>query len=628
MKKFTAIIFSSLLLFSYMAHADVQTLLQLVDYTGVDYPEAVEDGRIINEFEYAEMQEFAERIQEEVNQLAESPATDELKTISTELIDAVNNRVDPFVIAEQTQAMRRLLMSGFNIVLTPNTSPDLNRAQQLYTIQCASCHGDSGHGDGYANLGMEPAPTDFHDLERARMRSLFGLYNTITLGVEGTTMPPWPGLDDQDRWSLAFFVGGLIEDEKMTADGEAAWNTTPVTLTEAVTLSPAELSQTTDMGESLAFRIRKYPENLFTDRSDPLQVSRDLLAQSLQRYRDGERDEAQDLAVTAYLEGFELIEAPLSNVDSDLMYRAEGAMISYRQGIAGGVDEDELQQLYNYAIDLLNESDAALSGDALSPSVAFSGSLIILLREGLEIILVLAAIFTFLIKSDRHDALKYVHAGWVLALVAGVATWAVSAYIFTISGATREITEGITALVAAAILMYVGFWMHRNANAKRWAAYIKSQLQSALDTRTLWTLALVSFLAVYREIFEIILFYQALWAQVQAEAHAAVFYGAGLAMALLVLTTWVIYKFGMRLPLKQFFIISAVLMVTLAFIFAGKGIAALQEAGSLPSTPVPLPTIELLGIYPNAQALSLQAVILLLAIGVIIYDRMQQKAVT
>ena len=98
------------------------------------------------------------------------------------------------------------------------------------------------------------------------------------------------------------------------------------------------------------------------------------------------------------------------------------------------------------------------------------------------------------------------------------------------------------------------------------------------------------------------------------------------ALALLSVVTWLIYKSGMRLPLKQFFTASAAIMVVLAFIFAGKGIAALQEAGSIPSTPVGIPTIELLGIYPSAQALALQALVVLLAVAVVVYERMQAKS--
>ncbi len=608
-----------------LVQADVQTLLQLVDYMGVDYAGAVENGQVVNEFEYTEMGEFAGRIQTEISQLEQTAASPELNTLSQQLATAVTAMADPSVIAGLTQTIRELLMTNYNIVLTPKGIPDLARAQQLYSENCVSCHGETGMGDGVAAVGMEPAPTDFHDKDRARQRSLFGLYNTITLGVGGTPMLARPDLSDMDRWALAFYVGGLFADEQLLQSGATAWEQNPLSLIDAVTLSPAELGQMHPQGEALAAWVRHNPDLLFSGKSDPLQLSREFLGNSLQLYRDGKTSEAQDAAVTAYLEGFELIEAPLSNIDSELMMRAEGAMMAYRNAIAQRVSPDQLQTRYDEAIALLDESAAALAGASLSPSVAFSASLIILLREGLEIILVLAAIITFLIKSDRADALKFVHVGWIAALIAGIGTWAISAYVFTISGATREMTEGYTALFAAAILLYVGYWMHRNANAKRWAQYLQSQVKAALTKRTLWTLALVSFLAVYREIFEIILFYHALWAQVNADAHASVLSGAVLALVLLALTTWLIYKFGMRLPLKQFFSTTAILLVTLAFIFAGKGIAALQEAGTLSISPVPGPTIELLGIYPNAQSLMLQAVVVLLAVGVYFYDKVDRK---
>ncbi len=612
------------LLFS-SARADVQTLLQLVDYMGVDYAGAIENGVIVNEFEYAEMVEFGGRIQGELNQLQATAATPQLNTLAQQLATEVTNKAAPAVIAGLTQSIRELLMTNYDIVLTPKGMPDIARAQQLYTENCASCHGETGMGDGMAAVGMEPAPTDFHDAERAHQRSLFGLYNTITLGVAGTPMPARPDLSDMDRWALSFYVGGMYADAATLQAGEAAQKQQPLTLTDAVTLSPAELAATNTQGVAIAAWVRQNPSALFSGKADPLDVTRDFLAQSLQLYKDGNAKAAADAAVTGYLEGFELIEAPLSNVDAALMRQTEGAMMAFRHAIAQQAGTDQVEARYTEVLALLDQSSVALQGDALSPSVAFSGSLIILLREGLEIILVLAAIITFLVKSGRSDALRYVHAGWALALAAGVATWAVSSYVFTISGATREVTEGVTALLAAVILLYVGFWMHRNASAKRWSEYLKSQVQTALDTRTLWTLAVVSFLAVYREIFEIILFYQALWAQVNAESHRAVFYGAVLAVALLALMTWLIYKFGMRLPLKQFFTASAIIMIALAFIFTGKGIAALQEAGSLASSPVPFPTIELLGIYPNLQALVLQAIVVVLALAIFFYDRKEKK---
>ena len=94
----------------------------------------------------------------------------------------------------------------------------------------------------------------------------------------------------------------------------------------------------------------------------------------------------------------------------------------------------------------------------------------------------------------------------------GGVTWLAASYLITLSGADREITEGVTALLAAAMLLYVGFWMHRHAHAARWKAFIETRVASALSGRTMWALGSISFLAVYREAFETVLFYQALLA--------------------------------------------------------------------------------------------------------------------
>ena len=170
----------------------------------------------------------------------------------------------------------------------------------------------------------------------------------------------------------------------------------------------------------------------------------------------------------------------------------------------------------------------------------------ILLREGLEVILVLAAIFALLIKGQRRDALPYVHAGWIAALALGGITWLVASVV-AISGPTREMTEGVTALVAAAILLNVGFRMHEKAHADRWRTFLHAQLQEALSARTMWALALVSFLAVYREAFETVLFYQALWVQV-APAYVPVLGGLISAVGALAILGWLIFRGSIRLP--------------------------------------------------------------------------------
>ena len=621
-----AILLVTLATFTFPVRADVQGLLQMVDYMGVDYPAAVAHGEVIHAGEYAEMQEFAGRIISGSAALPAGAARERSLTLAQELVSAVEARADASRIAELTRNLRQILMSGFDVTLTPTHRPDLAGAATLYAEQCAGCHGASGNGDGPAGAGLDPAPIAFTDVERARQRSLFGLYNTLTLGVPGTSMAPFDALSPSERWSLAFYIGGLANKPVDDAAAMTAWQRQPLLLQDAVTLSPAELGTLRDHGEQLALWIRHEPDVLFAQKSDPIEFTLRTLTQSLEAYRSGDVETAQALSVTAYLEGFELSEAPLRNVAPELMQQTEQAMMDFRQGLRAGMPLPEAESRQAKLAQLLEQSRDALAQRSMSAGVAFTSSLIILLREGLEAILVLAAMVAFIVRSGRNDALRYVHGGWIFALLAGILTWAASLYLIDISGATRELTEGVATLMAALILFYVGFWMHRNSSAAQWNAFLKGQIATALSARTLWTLALISFLAVYREVFETILFYQALWLQVEAAARHAVWAGAGLAAVLLVVITWMIERFGVRLPLRQFFLGSAILMIILAVIFAGKGVMALQEAGLVAVHPLPLPRLEWIGFYPNAQVLVTQLLLLAGATWIFLLDRRPRQS--
>ncbi|MGH7403380.1 MAG: FTR1 family iron permease, partial [Candidatus Rokuibacteriota bacterium] len=275
---------------------------------------------------------------------------------------------------------------------------------------------------------------------------------------------------------------------------------------------------------------------------------------------------------------------------------------------------------------LLDTARQRLDAARLSPATIFTSALLILLREGLEAILLVAALIALLIKSGRRDVLRYVHTGWIAALALGVLTWLAASYLVTLSGADREVTEGITALLAAAILLYVGFWMHRHAHAARWKAFLEARVASALSGRTMWALGSISFLAVYREAFETVLFYQALWLEAGAEGRIAV--GAGFAAAAvgLVGLGWLILKVGLWLPLGWFFGVGSILMALLAVVLAGKGIAALQEAGALPIEPLDLPSIPSLGVYPTWQGVLTQLALVLVILAALAYSRRRGHA--
>ncbi len=231
---------------------------------------------------------------------------------------------------------------------------------------------------------------------------------------------------------------------------------------------------------------------------------------------------------------------------------------------------------------MFGEVEVALAPDQASAVSTFVGAATILLREGLEALLIVVAMLAFLNKGGRGEMTRPVHYGWISALVAGVLTWWAATELITVSGATRELTEGFGSVLAALVLLFVGIWMHGKAQADEWQRYIRDKLGDAVTSGSAWFLFLLAFIAVYREIFETILFYVALAAEgnvgalVAGALSGAVVLG-GIAVAML--------KFSQRLPIGKFFAYSSALVAVLAVVLAGKGVAALQEAGLIGVTP-------------------------------------------
>jgi len=214
------------------------------------------------------------------------------------------------------------------------------------------------------------------------------------------------------------------------------------------------------------------------------------------------------------------------------------------------------------------------------------------------------------VRAGRRDLTRYVHAGWIAAIVAGVATWYAATHLIAISGADRELAEGFGAILAALVLLFVGVWMHDKSRAGAWQTYVQGRLDRALGTGSIWLLFGLSFVAVYREAFETILFYAAIGAE---GSGLALLGGMALAIAVLAALAWAMIRFARRLPIEKFFRYSAILIAILAVVLAGKGLAALQEAGLIGVTPLAgFPRSPLLGLYPTAETVIAQLVMIAL----------------
>lgn len=591
-----------------------ERILHLLSYVGVDYPMTVADGQIVDQGEYVEQVEFAEAVEAILQTLPASEQTPQLLVDIRTLQQLIEEKRPGGEIKAMTAALSEAVTRAYDIKLAPRATPVPASVSNLYQQMCAACHGATGLGDGMAGAGMEPAPANFHDNERMNELTLFGLYNTITLGVEGTGMASYANLSEAQRWSLAAFVAGYV------TKAPAQKAKSPFSLDELATLTPVQV-EARGQDKARFIQLRAHPDSIDSDKPTPLAYAKQTLTESWLAVEEGQLDKAYQLSIGAYLEGFELVEASLDNLDKALRKEIESAMFAYRDGLRDGLAESELQQRYQRAQAGLEKAQILLSEGGLSPLLSFVASLIILLREGLEAILVLAAIYAFLSRSGATGSMKYVHSGWMVALVCGVATWAIANYLFDISGASRELTEGMTALLATAILLWVGIWMHSKAHASNWQEYIKEKLSASLSSGQNIGFAVLAFVAVYREIFEIILFYQALWLQAGTEGQQAVLFGMLAATVLLVVLSIVIFKLAMRVPVGMFFKVNAAIMFALAVIFAGRGIAALQETGSIVSIPLNLPEATWLGIYADGVTLASQAAV----IGLIVLMTLVQR---
>lgn len=602
-------------------------VLHLLDYISVEYPQFVKAGKVINANEYAEQVEFSAQVADAVRNFPVHPEKDALVAAGAILANLIADKGGGAKVVQGARDLQRGLIKAYRIQIAPVRAPDLNNAAALYHSNCAVCHGTAGDGNGPQAAALEPRPTNFQDHTRQFGRSVYGLYNTISLGVEGTSMPAFGNLRADERWALAFYVSQFVSTKDERDQGGQLWErpgmqTLFPSLSDLVGATPAETLRVGVSAYQVLAYLRAHPARIPSqDSASPLSIATAKIRESLERYRQGNREAALQAAVGAYLEGFEFAEADLERFDHGLRNRIEQGMMAYRNLIKSAAAVEVVEQKALGLTKSIEEAAALSARSELSASGAFTSAFLIIAREGLEAILVLAAIAAFLIKSGRREGLKHLHTGWVAALLLGTATWIASSTLVEISSAQREVTEGLTALLFAFVLLYAGYWLHSRSHVSRWQPFIRGQVGDALSQGTLFGITLVSFIAVYREVFETVLFMQALWIQSDGASRGGLVAGVASAGAALAILAWLVSRYSARLPLRLFFSLSSLFLAALAVIFAGKGVAALQAAGKFPTDPMGISGIPALGIYPSVQGLALQALLVVVIIASFLYGR-------
>lgn len=337
----------------------------------------------------------------------------------------------------------------------------------------------------------------------------------------------------------------------------------------------------------------------------------------LAQYKEGNTQAAFVSARTAYLDSYEHVEIPLRTIDPDFTLQVELQFAELRSLINQKADYDKIEQATIAVKRSLDESERLVTGTGqLAPTIAFTSSFAVIFREGLESVLILGAILTYLEASRNTKFKRFVYYGVVLAIIATAITWFIASYIIKISGANRELIEAVAALSATAVLFYVSFWILNKIEHKKWMEFVKAKVWQASTTGGTAVFVMLSFFTVYREGFETVLFYEAMFGFAKyMETYVGLGFVAGIATLLGIY--FVTRKLGKRLPLKMLFGLTMGVGAYLSIAFLGNAVRELQTLDIIPFTSLlgTVPRLDInmakmTGIYPTLETIIAQIIML------------------
>lgn len=600
----------------------VRRLAATAQLAAQEYRVGIVDGRVVSQ---AEVDEAGLFLRESLRSAQALPA--ELSRGALAELDSIIRMVRRVAPPDSVDVrVRRLTTelssrSGVSLDELPAETPSLARGAEVYQANCASCHGALGRGDGPGAAGLDPKPADL-SLGGALMdQSPLDYYRRITIGVVGTAMPSFElQLPARDRWAAALYAS-LLRLPGPSGQVPPALQSFPVT----GAMSDAQLLAALPAGDSSAAALARVaairsaqPDATANAIAGVFDQVRRQLDSTYVLARKGDSS-ANTSAFDAYMT-FERVERGVRAKNPQLAAELEGRFAELRGRVAERAGEPALDSIrHQLALDL-ERAERSL-GDRLSPANLFFQSFVIMLREGLEAILIVGALMTFLVKMGASHRKRDINLGVGAAVVAsGFTAFAVET-VFHLTPAKQEVLEGATMVVATVVLFYVSYWLLSKMEVVKWNHFVKSKVNDALTSGSSLALASAAFLAVYREGFETVLFYKALFLTGgSGSSSMPVVAGILVGAAILVAVYLGISRFGVRLPLRPFFGVTSAFLYYMAFVFAGKGVAELQGGGILPTTIVEwAPRMPALGIYPTVESLVAQGILAALLLVALVW---------
>ena len=379
-----------------------------------------------------------------------------------------------------------------------------------------------------------------------------------------------------------------------------------------------------------------------------------ILDQAYKAATSGKGDEGSALVNNAYYQYYEKLgfeKNVMNAISGDRVSQVEYQFKMTRKTMRDGGSDKEIKQLVDDLKSWLVKDAAILDGGASGNVNGFTKlvtssagqAFLILIREGLEALLVVAAVIAYLVKSGNKRFAKWIYLGVVAGLAGSGLVAVLFTFLFGGSGPIQEISEGVCALIATLMLLWTSNWMLNKSSVEAWNNYIRNKTEAAvagaqskvesgqgLGLGMIASLAMLSFLAVFREGAETVIFYESIYSMSQ-DAHGM--WVGGLAAAAVLIVIFLILRFtSVKIPIGPFFLVTSILMAALVVIFAGGGIHALIEGDLIEGTYLStVPTNDWIGLYPyvetiTAQVIAAIAVVALFVVGFIKKHRMKLAA--
>ncbi len=602
-----------------------RVLVHTLNYISHDYQYAVKNGNVISKDEYKEAQEFGKSAIKYHRQFSgDWSDIDSAETgiLIHRLDSLIGKLASPEAVSALANEAKQKVILASDLQIVPIKYPSLETGKVIYKTECARCHGATGAGDGPEGLALNPLPRNFLDDERMKTISPFTAFNTVRLGIEGTGMKPITTLDDEEVWDVAFYIAAL-RFQPLAANALVKENlernyTAEISLKDIALTSDEEFEQMCNGCDSLEKKINLASIRLYQrphDQSEFINTSLRYLSGAMELYKQGKYSEASQMAALSYLEGIEPVERQLKASDPEMIATLEKQMLHLRKMLEEKHPLAEVNDSLQAVRVTINSAGEILGNRSYSFTVAFLLSASVLLREGLEAFLVIMVILSILKAAGFKKGERWVHLGWMGAALVGVALWMAGGSLLKNQMQRIEFIEGVISFIAVAMLLYVGFWLHGKSEINRWKNYVNKMMRGVLSSESVIGLAALSFFVVFREVFESVLFLSALNIESGGEQTNAIVLGVGSAFVVVLGLAYLFLRFTTKLPIPTLFKISSFVMGLLAIILAGKGIHSFQELGLVSIHGIPVPRIELLGIFPTAETCAVQlAVFIIVAI--------------